>query len=433
MIDPTSSQAIGKVETALGSVSVRRGSGAVVQVDVGDLVYHGDVIETAADGRVGLRFIDDTAFELSNSARMVLKEFAFSPNEPANSAVFSLARGAYAFIAGKVAKTGNFWIDTPFASIRSRDQGIGIGIGVLSLAALAFSMRDALAGPTDDLLLDYDTITWKDLGQNGVFEVTIHKDLLVNPSVPQVFVIDDPGQMFAYGPNGASSTTNSTARMVELQAEQQSANDLQAVGLQLGPTSTGSHGSPTFYDFSPGFIPINFVAPQNINTTPQNFTSGPNTIPTFPVVDTPQILPFEAPSILAFPVKGVGGTALGLSISKSGNTTSSSLVIGSIPIGEKHFQRRPRAQLHGDGGDTSVDVNSWNLPSLAITTTSDRNFTLTVTATAVDDAGTYQYGEYDRACDREPFSPPTVSWGASTPGTEGTNADHAGALAATAT
>src|SRR5258708_39602951 len=98
---------------------------------------------------------------------MVLDEFACDPDGTANSALFSLARGAFAFIAGKVAKTGSLVIDTPVACIRGRAQGGGIGI--LSLAALAFSVvRDVKAPPADSVpadvsFLDYDAITYKDL------------------------------------------------------------------------------------------------------------------------------------------------------------------------------------------------------------------------------------------------------------------------------
>jgi hypothetical protein len=93
-------QAIGKVETVLGGpVTVMGASGAVAQVQVGDPVYRHDTIETGADGAVC------TAFNLSNNARMVLNQFVCDGTS--NSALFSLSKGAFSFIAGKVAKTGD--------------------------------------------------------------------------------------------------------------------------------------------------------------------------------------------------------------------------------------------------------------------------------------------------------------------------------------
>ena len=73
---------------------------------VGDPVCQGDVIETAADGRVGIRFIDGTVFNLSDSTRVVLNEFVCDFNGTSHSALFGVTRGTFAFIAGQVAKTG---------------------------------------------------------------------------------------------------------------------------------------------------------------------------------------------------------------------------------------------------------------------------------------------------------------------------------------
>ena len=59
-------QVIGNIQTAIGcGGTIRRASGIAVQVMVGDPVCQGDVIETAADGRIGIRFIDGTVFNLS--------------------------------------------------------------------------------------------------------------------------------------------------------------------------------------------------------------------------------------------------------------------------------------------------------------------------------------------------------------------------------
>src|SRR5882757_6966222 len=73
-------EVIGHIQTAIGSGTLTRASGVAVQVKLGDPICQGDVIETAADGRVGIRFIDDTAFNLSSSARMVVDEFVYDSN-----------------------------------------------------------------------------------------------------------------------------------------------------------------------------------------------------------------------------------------------------------------------------------------------------------------------------------------------------------------
>ena len=117
--------------TATGSVTIDHAGAVVVQANlpgnagagqskVGDFVYRGDVVQTGADGKVGITFTDGTAFNLSSNARMVLNEFVYDPNGKSNSTLFSLSKGTFTFIAGKVAKTGDMKIDTPVATMGIR-------------------------------------------------------------------------------------------------------------------------------------------------------------------------------------------------------------------------------------------------------------------------------------------------------------------------
>ena len=63
---PASDQAaVGKVESATGSITVTHANGTVVPAKVGDLVYQGDVVQTGTDSAVGIGFTDGTAFSLS--------------------------------------------------------------------------------------------------------------------------------------------------------------------------------------------------------------------------------------------------------------------------------------------------------------------------------------------------------------------------------
>jgi hypothetical protein len=249
------SQTIGEIRAAEGSVSVTRFSGAVGHVEVGDLVYQGDVIETGPDGRVGITFLDGTAFNLSKNGRMVLTEFVFDPHGTSNSVLFSLARGAFAFIAGQAAKTGNFRIDTPFARIRGATQNGGVGI--LTLAALAFSaIREIQAASLPDPFLDHDTITYKDL-PHGTYEIVTRDG--------RVIMHDDPGETIVVDPNGAvTRIPNSSSRMAELQQFAQ-----QVGALSLGPQGAAPGGSstPTF-DTPLQLQPINFGPPQNDSIPP---------------------------------------------------------------------------------------------------------------------------------------------------------------------
>ncbi len=90
------------------------------QGKVGDPVFTGDLVRTGADGTVGIVFNDGTAFNVSTNARMTLNEFVYDPNGKSNSTLFSLSKGTFTFIAGKVAKTGAMKIDTPVATMGIR-------------------------------------------------------------------------------------------------------------------------------------------------------------------------------------------------------------------------------------------------------------------------------------------------------------------------
>ncbi|WP_454617294.1 tetratricopeptide repeat protein [Bradyrhizobium cenepequi] len=120
---------IGKVVTATGSVTIERASamviqanvsGQIVQTKVGDIVYLGDVVQTGADGQVGINFADGSSFKLSSNARMALDEFVYDPNGKSNSTLFNVTNGTLTFVAGNVAKTGDMKVDTPVATMGIR-------------------------------------------------------------------------------------------------------------------------------------------------------------------------------------------------------------------------------------------------------------------------------------------------------------------------
>jgi len=125
--DDLAPKPIGKVVTAAGSVTIERANAMVTQVNlpagqtkVGDPVYLGDVVQTGADGRLGINFTDGSSFNLSSNARMALNEFVYDPNGTSNSTLFNLGKGTFTFVAGNIAKTGSMKIDTPVATMGIR-------------------------------------------------------------------------------------------------------------------------------------------------------------------------------------------------------------------------------------------------------------------------------------------------------------------------
>ncbi len=128
-VQAVSAKPIGKVVTVVGAVTIEHVNAVVVQANVtsqpeptkvGDSVFLGDIVQTGADGKISITFADNTAFNLSSNARMVLNDFVYDPNGKSNSTLFSLTKGTFTFVAGAVAKTGDMKIDTPVATMGIR-------------------------------------------------------------------------------------------------------------------------------------------------------------------------------------------------------------------------------------------------------------------------------------------------------------------------
>jgi hypothetical protein len=137
---------IGKVVSVTGVVTIEHVNAVVVQaalsnraggVKVGDSVYLGDIVQTGADGRIGINFADDTAFNMNSNARMTLDQFVYDPNGKSNSTFFRLTKGTFTFVAGKIAKTGDMKIDTPVATMGIR--GTTPHVEVLADGSVKFS------------------------------------------------------------------------------------------------------------------------------------------------------------------------------------------------------------------------------------------------------------------------------------------------------
>jgi hypothetical protein len=257
-------QAIGEIQTVIGTVTVMSASGVVVQVQVGDSVRQHDTIETGADDVVSITFKDGTVFKLSNNACMVLTEFVSGPNGTSDSALFSLRQGAFTFIGGKAAKGGGLRTDTPVAGIRGTSQAAGSGI--LTRGALIFSaMSESQAASRPDPFLDDDTITYKDL-PHGTFTI-------LNKVTGEVTEADDPGETIQISPDGSVTRIPKTSSQVE----QGATIAQQTAALSLGPQGAAPGGSstPTF-DIPLQLQPINFTRAENdaapnqvaINITP---------------------------------------------------------------------------------------------------------------------------------------------------------------------
>jgi hypothetical protein len=121
-------QVIGSVSKLAGTVIAIR-NGVSVNLNAGDNVQKGDVVQAGADSSLTLTFIDGTVFGLSANARMVLNEMVYDPNGSSNSSLLSLIQGTITFVAGETAKNGDMRVDTPVATMGIRGTAVLVEIG----------------------------------------------------------------------------------------------------------------------------------------------------------------------------------------------------------------------------------------------------------------------------------------------------------------
>jgi hypothetical protein len=114
---------IGQVATLQGSATVTRGNpAAAAGLRVNDSIFKNDTLETGTNSTLGVTFDDETTFSLSANTRIAVDEFVYQQDgsASANAALFTVARGTAAFLANKVASTGDMKIATPIATMGIR-------------------------------------------------------------------------------------------------------------------------------------------------------------------------------------------------------------------------------------------------------------------------------------------------------------------------
>ncbi|MET0744218.1 MAG: Ig-like domain-containing protein [Microvirga sp.] len=150
---PAARRPIGMVEKVTGSASVMR-NGVLVELQPGDLVSKGDVVQTASRSALVIKFNDGTVFGLSSDARIVLSEMIYAGDSSGNSALFTLVQGVIGFVAGRIAKTGDFKVDTPVATMAIRGTAVQTEISAAS-GTTKFSLLTEPDGKVGSFLLYY--------------------------------------------------------------------------------------------------------------------------------------------------------------------------------------------------------------------------------------------------------------------------------------
>lgn len=95
---------IGRIKTISGKVTVSRG-GADVPVALGMSLMQSDVVTTAADGKVGMTFADNSMISLGPNSVLGLDKFRFDTTTYEGEFDSSLKKGTLAAVSGRISKT----------------------------------------------------------------------------------------------------------------------------------------------------------------------------------------------------------------------------------------------------------------------------------------------------------------------------------------
>ena len=238
---------IGRVEMVSGTATVVR-NGVATHLNVGDLVFKNDVVETGTDSAAGIGFVDGTAFRLSAHARMVLNEFVYDPNGSSNSALLTLVQGSIGFIAGKVAKTGDMKVDTPVATLGIRGTAVEVDIPI-DVTATNGTVRLSVMVELDGTTGAYDILD----RITGAPLVSVNLPTLVFLATPTA-----PGQPPTIATELKSPIDFANEQQVVSQVSQYAAHMLQ-FPINANPQTAPGSGTP------PPNNPNN-----NLNGTPEN-------------------------------------------------------------------------------------------------------------------------------------------------------------------
>ena len=94
---------VGAVEQIAGSCRATGADGVARTLSIGTRIFEQDRLTTAADSTLGIRFADDTVFDLGPNADVVIDEHVYAPGS--ESFVASVLKGGFRFVSGNIART----------------------------------------------------------------------------------------------------------------------------------------------------------------------------------------------------------------------------------------------------------------------------------------------------------------------------------------
>jgi hypothetical protein len=105
---------VGTVKTAHGGATILRGE-VTMPIQAGVHLHLNDTLRTAADGGIGVILQDGTRLSLGPGTELTIDRFVYQPADGKFSLLLQLAKGALAYVSGKIAllSPGAASVETP--------------------------------------------------------------------------------------------------------------------------------------------------------------------------------------------------------------------------------------------------------------------------------------------------------------------------------
>ena len=133
LISTSAFASIGSVDELKGKGQIDRKDGdSGIQLEQDLDVFSYDTVKTG-DGRVGIKFVDDTKGELTEHSKLIIDDFVYDPNTNTGALSLKASLGSVRYASGQIAKKSpqNIKISTPTANISVRGTDFAMVIDEL--------------------------------------------------------------------------------------------------------------------------------------------------------------------------------------------------------------------------------------------------------------------------------------------------------------
>lgn len=119
----------GSVKTAQGGSAVHRGADTI-PIQAGMHLLVNDVIETAADGRLGIILQDGTRLSLGPNTELKIDSFVYEPVNAKFALLLKMARGVMVYVSGKIARFSpeSVSVETPVGVLGLRGTEFAVAL-----------------------------------------------------------------------------------------------------------------------------------------------------------------------------------------------------------------------------------------------------------------------------------------------------------------